>query len=76
MLSRRLLLGLPSRLPENRCILVQSTSKAGGQVRPAGAGDRACPVVGHEVLKGPNTIFPNLSHVLPSFSGQNGEISL
>ena len=32
MLSRRLLLGLPSRLPENRCILVQSTSKAGGQV--------------------------------------------
>ena len=36
MLSRRLLLGLPSRLPENRCILVQSTSKAGGQVRPAG----------------------------------------
>ena len=31
---------------------------------------------GHEVLKGPNTIFPNLSHVLPSFSGQNGEISL
>ena len=31
---------------------------------------------GHEALKGPNTIFPNLSHVLPSFSGQNGEISL
>ena len=56
MLSRRLLLGLPSRLPENRCILVQSTSKAGGQVRPAGAGSRACPVVGHEVLKGPNTL--------------------
>ena len=46
MLSRRLLLGLSSWLLENGCILVQSTSKAGGQVRPAGAGDRACPVVG------------------------------
>ena len=28
MLSRRLLLGLPSRLPKNRRILTQNTSKA------------------------------------------------
>ena len=50
MLSRRLLLGLPSRLPENRCILVQSTSKAGGQVRPAGA----------DFLLVKSTVYPRL----------------
>ena len=37
MLSRRLLLGLPSRLPGYRRIPAKSTSIAGGQVRPAGA---------------------------------------
>ena len=36
MLSRRLLLGLPSRLPGYRRISEKSTSIAGGQVRPAG----------------------------------------
>ena len=46
MLSRRLLLGLPSRLPGYPRILSQNASRGGGQVRPAGAGDRACPVVG------------------------------
>ena len=37
MLSRRLLLGLPSQLPGYRRIPAKSTSIAGGQVHPAGA---------------------------------------
>ena len=38
MLSRRLLLGLPSRLPGYPRILSQNASKAGGLVRPSQGG--------------------------------------
>ena len=58
-------LGLPSRLPKNRRILVQSASKAGDQIRPAGV-VQMCP---------PATDATNRSNLVPWSKGERTRVS-